>query len=342
MKFRIQIAALLLLGCGSAIAGQTRPAPSPASGAALVSAHSTTLPPAKVVARVNGSALTDRDLLREMYAIFPYARQHNGTFPKTMEADIRGGALKMIEFEELVYQEALRRHMTIPGPTLATAEKQFRARFDSDQQFQNILQAEFNGSRQVLIAKIRRSLLIEALLKSDVNAKSVVTPAELKAFYEQNLARFQAPDSYALQTITVLPPGKPTPEQLKQVRKRAEDALRQAKATKSYEEFGILAEKISEDDFRVMMGDHKLVPKDQLPPEVLQAAARLKPGQVSDLVQVGQAFTIIRLNAHAPAHLEKFDQIKDSLRQEVQQRKLNKLRSDLNARLRKSAKIEEF
>ena len=56
----------------------------------------------KPVARVNGAVLTDRDLLREMYAIFPYARQHNG-FPKSQEAAIRQGALEMIIFEELVY-----------------------------------------------------------------------------------------------------------------------------------------------------------------------------------------------------------------------------------------------
>jgi hypothetical protein len=35
--------------------------------------------------------------------------------------------------------------------------------------------------------------------------------------------------------------------------------LRQAKETKSYEDFGLLAEKISEDDFRVNMGDHKIM-----------------------------------------------------------------------------------
>ncbi len=53
----------------------------------------------KPVARVNGVALTDRDLLQEMFAIFPYARQHNG-FPKSEEAEIRKGALDMIVFEE--------------------------------------------------------------------------------------------------------------------------------------------------------------------------------------------------------------------------------------------------
>ena len=41
----------------------------------------------KPVARVNGAVLTDRDLLREMFSIFPYARQHNG-FPKAEEAAI--------------------------------------------------------------------------------------------------------------------------------------------------------------------------------------------------------------------------------------------------------------
>src|ERR1700739_1888441 len=66
----------------------------------------------KPVARVNGAVLTDRDLLREMFAIFPYAKQHNG-FPKAQEAAIREGALEMIIFEELVYQEARRRKLTI-------------------------------------------------------------------------------------------------------------------------------------------------------------------------------------------------------------------------------------
>ncbi len=342
MNSRIKIAALLLLLSSQVALGQKKNLTTRVANTPLISAHGPALPPARAVARVNGSVLTDRDLLREMYAIFPYARQHNGAFPKSMEADIRSGALKMIEFEELVYQEALRRHMTIPAAQLAKAEKLFRARFDTDQQFQNILQIEFNGSRQVLVAKIRRSMLIEALLKADVEGKSAVTPAEVRSYYEKNPTRFQVPDSYAVQTITALPPKNPTPEQLKQVRKRAEDALRQAKATRSYEDFGALAEKISDDDYRVMMGDHKLVPAAQLPPAVLQTAARLKPGEVSDLVPVDQAFTIIRLNAHVPPHLQKFDQIKDSLRQELEQRKVNKLRSDLNARLRKNAKIEEL
>jgi peptidyl-prolyl cis-trans isomerase SurA len=342
MKFRLQIALLVFVLDSSPMLAQTGTPRASKPGTPLLSAHVRTIPPARPVARVNGSVLTDHDLLREMYAIFPYARQHNGTFPKTMEADIRRGALKMIEFEELVYQEALRQHMTISPRRTERARAQFRKQFDSAQQYSAFLQIEFDGSTKALDAKIRRSLLIEALLKSDIYDKSVGTVAQAKAYYAQHPKRFEVPETYSLQAITALPPENPTPAQLEQVRARAESALRQAQATKSYEEFGILAEKVSQDDYRVMMGDHQAADAAQLPPPILQTASRLQPGQISGLVQVGQAFTIIRLNAHNPAHKEAFSKVKDSLRLELQQEKVERLRSALNQRLRKNARIEEL
>jgi parvulin-like peptidyl-prolyl isomerase len=294
------------------------------------------------VARVNGAVLTDRDLLREMYSIFPYARQHNGSFPRAMEADIRKGALKMIEFEELVYQESVRRRMTVAPERLAKAERDFRKQFHSPDQYQQFLREECRGSRQVMRAKIRRSLLIEDLLKQEVGGKAIVTLAEARAFYQKNPEKFRSRETFAVQTITILPPSKATAEQLKDARKRAEDALRQAKATKSYEEFGVLAEKISEDDYRVMMGDHRAVEVSRLPSQVVDALHKLQPGQMTDLIQVEQAFTIVRLNAHSAAAIRKFEEVRDTLRQSMQHNKTEELRAGLSQRLRKNAKIEEL
>jgi parvulin-like peptidyl-prolyl isomerase len=301
---------------------------------------------------VNGAVLTDHDLLREMYTIFPYAKQHNGGFPKQMEADIRRGALKMIEFEELAYQEASRRHLAIAPERLAVSEKQFRQRFENDQQYQHFLQTEVNGSQQVLRTKIKRSLLIEDFLKEQVNDKSAVTEAEAKAFYLNNPDRFRMPESYAVQTITILPPkdlgakqlapGAMNPEIEKQLRARAEDALKQANATKNYEQFGVLAEKISEDDYRVMMGDHRAVKAADLPAPILAVISKLQPGQMSDLIRVDGAYTIVRLNAHNPAQMQTFAEAKDPLRAQMQQSKAERLRRELDAQLRRNAKIEEL
>ena len=106
MKYKVLICALLavtFIGAraqvashGSTTVAKATPAKAPASQSVSPQVSD------KPVARVNGSVLTDRDLLREMYAIFPYAQQHNGGFPKAQEPAIRQGALEMIIFEELV------------------------------------------------------------------------------------------------------------------------------------------------------------------------------------------------------------------------------------------------
>ena len=304
---------------------------------------------AKPVERVNGTVLTQRDLLREMYTIFPYAKQHNG-FPKAMEADIRDGALKMITFEELVYQEAKRRKMTIAPERLAKAERQYRKQFATREQYQKYLQDECNGSAQVMRMRIKRSLLIEDLLNAEIKNKSGITLSEVRAFYLKYPERFKLPEMFALQTITIMPPMPkdpkqapvpPTAEQLNQMKARADEALRQAQQTKNYEEFGVLAEKISEDDFRVMMGDHRTVMAKDLPPAILQTVAKMQPGQISGVVQVDNAYTIIRLNSHSPARMQKFEEINNALRAQMKFKKAETLRHELDAQLRSKAKIEQ-
>jgi peptidyl-prolyl cis-trans isomerase SurA len=294
------------------------------------------------VARVNGTVLTNRDLVREMYAIFPYARQHNGAFPKAMEAEIRKGALKMIVFEELAYQEALRRGLTVQPAKMEQALAAFRKQFKNPDEFREFMQVECKNSQRVLRAKIQRSLLIDQLLDAEVSNRAVISFAQARAYYDQNQEEFRIPESFAIQTISILPPEKATSGQLKALRKRAEEALRQAKATKNYEEFGVLAEKISEDDYRVMMGDRHAVDQTRMPPEVLQAAQALQPGQVSDLIPIEQGYTVIRLNAHNPAGMQKFVDVKEGLRKQLKQQKSEQLRSALDKKLRTGAKVEEL
>ncbi len=328
---------------------------SPAFGQ-LMSSHAAAAPPdqptmstaslqpmGKPVARVNGAVLTDRDLVREMYSIFPYAKQHNGGVPKAMEADIRAGAMKMIVFEELVYQEALRRKVVVPPARIQRALVDFRKQFANPDEYNELLKTEFKGSKALLKAKIERSLLIEEMMKVEVNGPSTISVAQARVFFNRNPNRFLIPESFAVQTISIIPPNNASPEQMKEAHKKAEDALRQAKLTKEYDDFGLLAEKISEDDYRVMMGDHKAVERTKLPPQVLQAVQTMQVGQVSDLIDVGNsAYTIVRLNAHVPAGKRKFEEVRDSVRDYMQKQKAEELRSALDKRLRKNAKVEEL
>jgi len=329
-----------LAGAGIPTSAQTGADHGSSASKTEPSANVEVVPPEKPVARVNGAVLTDRDLLREMFAIFPYARQHNGGFPKAMEDEIRKGAMQMIIFEELVYQEAKQRGMTVTPAQLDYALVEFRKQFKSPDDYKGFMAWECQGSEQVLLRKIRRSLLIDRFLNIEVKSKSAVSLQETKTYYEKNAATFRLSETFSFQTISILPPENATSEQLKDVHTRAENALRQAKATKNYEEFGLLAEKISEDDYRVMMGEHKFVERSKLPPQVVNAALALQPGQMSDLIRVEQAYAIVRLISHNPAGMQKFETVRDSLHKQLEQLKTDQLRSALDKKLRAKAKVE--
>src|ERR1700693_2155709 len=178
MKHRIPTCAFLALAFSATSAQMASHAPT-----AIANTTSAQTSPLQVsdkpVARVNGAVLTDRDLLREMYTIFPYAQQHNG-FPKAQEATIRQGALEMIIFEELVYQEAERRKLVVSAARVDKAEGEFRKQFHSPEEYEQYLQLEMHGSRKLLRKQIERSLLIEQVLKAEVEDKSAVSPAEAR------------------------------------------------------------------------------------------------------------------------------------------------------------------
>jgi peptidyl-prolyl cis-trans isomerase SurA len=349
MKFRTSLNTLLLfstLSTGIAQVASHAPSPlatPPAPAASQGGAMDLSRPEVKgkPVIRVNGRVLTDRDLLHEMYALFPYAAQHNG-FPKSMESDIRKGAEQMLVFEELVYQEGERRKIVIAPQRINAAEADLRKGFGGDEGFKEYLRAECNGSRQVLREKIRRSLLIDTMLQREVSDKSTPTPIELRAYYNKNAQQFTHGETYHLQTISIIPPANAGAEAKQEGRRHAEDAYKAAKNSKSFQEFGLLAEKYSDDDWHVSMGNRVKVEKDKLPPPVVSALMTMKPGDVSPLIQLGDNYTIVRLVARKPAGKDTFLSVRKKLATELKKAKTDALRAQLDQRLHKAAKVEEL
>jgi parvulin-like peptidyl-prolyl isomerase len=292
------------------------------------------------IVKVNGTALTQRDVIREMQNIFPYARQHGGQFPKDKEPLIREQALQNVVFEELVYQEALRRKMIVPAAKLNGAVADFKKQFDSPAEFQEYLKNEQGGSMKSLREKITRAILIDNLLRLEVKNKSRVSDLELRKFYDSSKSRFQKPESVSIQTISIVVAEGSTKEQKADARRRAEDALKKAKATKNYEEFGMLAEKVSEDDWRVMMGDHKSIHRGRMPAPVEKAVFSMKPGEVSDLIDTGDSLCIARVNSREETKLVPFEEVRPSLKSQLEVEKEAAVRKNFEAKLKKNSKIE--
>ena len=222
---------------------------------------------------------------------------------------------------------------------MSRAEAAFRKQLGATA-YEQFLRTECQGSKQVLREKIRRSLLIEKMLETEVEQKSVVAAMEAKAYYDKNPKQFEKPESLKIQTISIIPPQNGGAAADKEARRRAEEAYKLARETKSYRDFGLLAEKISDDDWHVNMGDRNFVQISTLPPPLVKAAAAMKPGEVSNLIQLGNAYTIFRLVEHEPAGKTPFAAVKAKLQSDLQKQKRVEVRAALNQRLRKNAKVE--
>ncbi|MGO9305530.1 MAG: peptidyl-prolyl cis-trans isomerase [Candidatus Korobacteraceae bacterium] len=321
--------------------GQDMPVPShpPTSGSQV--APAVTPPPdlQKVVARVNGVNITQRDLREQMQRLFPYYAIHGGTVPEKYHAEIRDKAMQQLIDEELIYQAAKKLGMTVPPATMTRMLADARKHFPTQRQYAAYVTAQY-GSVAAFEGRIRRGVLIARYQDREIVQKSKVSEAALHKIYDDNKNRFVRPESVSMQTISVNVPENPSPDQLKMIESRINEVLPKAKAAKNQNEFGLLAEKYSEDDYRVMLGDRKWVHLVSLPPAMAKAAAALKPGETSDVLKVPGAWVIIRENDKRPEKQMEFNEVEADVRKQLETSAQQNRWETLRGGLRKNAKIE--
>ena len=63
---------------------------------------------------------------------------------------------------------------------------------------------------------------------------------------------------------------------------------------------------------------------------------------MTGVIQLGQAYTIVRLNQHQLAGRTPFLEAKTQLQKELHDKKKNELRAALDAKLRQSATVQEM
>jgi peptidyl-prolyl cis-trans isomerase D len=166
-----------------------------------------------------------------------------------------------------------------------------------------------------------------------------VSDDELKAQYQQNIQQYQVPSRVHVEHILLMTVGK-TDAEADEIRKKAEDLLKQAKKGGNFEE---LAKKNSEDPgTKDKGGDLGWIVQGQTVAEFEKAAFSLPKGNISDLVKTQYGFHIIKVLDKETAHTKTFDEVKDSIRAPLMLSKADKLASDtadqLSAAIRKSPK----
>ncbi len=148
---------------------------------------------------------------------------------------------------------------------------------------------------------------------NQLRQNTVVTDDELKVVYQQNIQQFQVPNRVHAQHILLMTVGGKTDAEVAEVKKKAEDILAQSK--KKGANFEDLAKKYSEDPgSKAKGGDLGWLVQGQTVPEFEKAAFSLNKGEISDLIKTQYGFHIIKVLDKETAHTKTLDEVKDTLR----------------------------
>ena len=227
---------------------------------------------------------------------------------------------RMIE-RKLQLQEARARDIKVSDAELDQAIEQLR------QSRPNIVDST---SRVVF----REEMIIRRIFDLDVRRRIVVSPEEVRSYYTQSQEEFTAPVRYHLRQILLKPQVDETNAD---VSVRANDIVKQFKDGKSFAE---LVQQYSEGTESILGGDLGLMRKDELLGPLARALNRLKVGEVSRPVETELGIHILNLEEATPGKTLPFEEVKDSIKNNLFQQKTHDLRGKWLSGLKDKAYIE--
>ena len=299
-----------------------------------------TLPPAQsadpVVARVNGIEILESQIEARVQSTLSRASRSTTEIPEDRVKALRKQQLENLVDEELMYQQSLKEKIQVPEKAVEEQLQALEGRFASNQEFSDSLQQE-GMTLASIRERIRRNLAVEALVKQAVNSKVVLTEAEITAYYQKNRERLRRPEAaHTLEIVARLDPQEDSQEKAA-ARQAMEAVLKEAKGGK---DFVTLVREFSQGSSASEDGDLGWLTRNGPRPLLAQAALKLKPGELSDILETPSGLHILKVLEKRPAEDVTLEvarsQIESLLRGDKEQSGLR----DYLATLKSGAKIE--
>ena len=287
-----------------------------------------TIPP--VVARVNGEDVLKADFDRLLKQMEIQAGQ---PVPQERRDEIYRAILDQLVTYTALVQETRTRGVKIDEAEAkkVTDERiaELRKQMPDEAAFKKAL-SERNMTLERLRSDIRKDMAISRMMEAELASAPAVTDADVKEFYDKN------PDEFTgvrASHILIKPDGFDEASK-KKARAAAEDVLKQVKAGADFAE---LAKKHSTDGSAQQGGDLGFFTKGRMVPAFSEAAFKLQPGQVSDVVETQFGFHIIKVTERKDVPLA---EASEKIRGFLASKKRDEQQQAFVAGIKNKAKIE--
>ncbi|MDD5173928.1 MAG: peptidylprolyl isomerase [Candidatus Omnitrophica bacterium] len=296
------------------------------SGAAVVD---------KIVVVVNNEIITQREvdvILAPIYG--QYRSMYKGEELIRMLEDAREKILKQLIEDRLIFSEAKKLNITIDEKEIDAKVDEVRNKVGSERDLENMLH-EQNLTLNELRARYKEKIMIRKLVDQKVGAKIIITPLEVKDYYNDNKESFMQPEEIKLRTILI----KPRKEQggeagsLQLMR----DLVKRLKEGCDFEE---LAKEYSDAPDASEGGLMGYVRKGELLPQIEDIVFNLKEGEVTGIIKSPLGYHVFRVDEKRIRRIRELSEVRQDVEEFLYREKANqKLRGWIDS-LAKSAYIE--
>jgi len=256
----------------------------------------------QVVAKVNGTPITQRQLVEEL---------RYGPGPKVL--------LRMID-ERLITAEAARRGIRPTPQQVELKLSQAASRFGSEKDLKDMLR-----ERGQSLAELKDRLRLDAMLDQIATQQTTIEDSAIQQYYEENTDEFSYGEQVRARMI------------LTEVRQNAE-ALKEA--LDSGGDFAGLAQQFSMDPATSDQGgDMGYFERDDYAEQISNVAFLLEPGQTSDVFEVPDGFCILKVEDRRPAGVKSLEDVREQIIARLKHKQRDKARQQWLIEQRKQARM---
>jgi len=293
--------------------------------------------PDAVVAKINGTAILQKDVEREADRAF---QQIASQIPPDQVAAARRQlaqrALEGLIIRHLLLIGADQKKIEVSPDEMAQVKQQIQSQLPPGQTLDGLLKAQGVTAAEFEL-NLQRDLRVQKLIASIAEPVPPPTAEQVKEFYQQNEAQMMVPDQVRARHVLIRSPES-DPQAMRADKKVKAEEIRKKLAEGA--DFAAIAREHSEDPGSAQRGGEYVFGRGQMVPPFEQAAFTQEINAIGPVVETAYGYHIIQVLERREAHKQTLEEASPRIAQFLQNRDRQRLVEQYIEGLRKEAKIE--
>lgn len=291
-----------------------------------------------IVAVVNGSSIKYAEYKQELDSTYQRFHEAGQLVDGSMYEQLKNEILESLINLRLLDQHGQKQGIRIEDDRVEKYYNKSVAKYTSKRAYRKSIK-EAGLTEADIKDRIRRTLVAQKIVATDIAPLSRVSDADIKAYYDANPYEFEHDVLVHAAHILI----KVSPWADDETKEEAKKKIQKIRAQiQDGADFATMAKKFSEGPSNVNGGDLGYFGTAQMAPAFETAAFSLRPGEMSDVVTTQFGYHLIKVYERKPAGKESLAEASPVLRSRFEKKRIDSHLKKLVEKLKAEAQIQRF